>query len=146
MPARAGETMSVHPTDRTAALGSDSSCRLEPPTSVLSAVSPARRAVLRGGLASALGWVAAGAVAGIGASAWAQAAETQGEVTRVDRAGGRIGIRHGGIAHLDMPPMTMTFRLRDPQALEGLAVGDRVRFVAERVDGQFVITRIRTAG
>jgi Cu(I)/Ag(I) efflux system protein CusF len=30
----------------------------------------------------------------------------------------------------------------DPKLLDGVAVGDRVRFVAERVNGQFTITAL----
>jgi Cu(I)/Ag(I) efflux system periplasmic protein CusF len=110
------------------------------------AAGSGRRHVLRGALAAAFAGLAMAAAIGPAGPALAQGTETQGEVTRIDKAGGRIGIRHGGIAHLDMPPMTMTFRVRDTQALDRLAVGDRVRFVADRVDGQFVITRIAKVG
>jgi Cu/Ag efflux protein CusF len=72
----------------------------------------------------------------------AQTAPTAGEITKLDKAAGRVTLKHGGVKNLDMPPMTMNFRARDPKLLENLAVGDRVRFVAERVDGQFVVTQI----
>jgi Cu/Ag efflux protein CusF len=84
-------------------------------------------------------FAAAGLVA---AAAWAQPAMTNGEVTKLDKPGGRITLKHGEIKNLDMPPMTMNFRVADPQLLEGVGVGDRVRFVAERVNGQFTITAL----
>jgi Cu/Ag efflux protein CusF len=78
-------------------------------------------------------------------AAGAQAPATNGQVTKIDKANARVTIKHGEIKHLDMPPMTMVFRVRDPKLLEGLAVGDPVRFTAERVDGNFTVTSIGKA-
>ncbi|MCA3251878.1 MAG: copper-binding protein [Pseudomonadota bacterium] len=72
----------------------------------------------------------------------APVAPVAGEVTKLDKAGNRIEIRHGEIRHLDMPPMKMMFRVRDPKLLEGVAVGDRIRFTAEKIDGNFTVTAI----
>ena len=74
--------------------------------------------------------------------ALAQGATTPGEVTKVDKAGGRITLKHSEIKSLDMPAMTMAYRVRDAKLLDSVAVGDRVRFVAERVDGQYTVTAI----
>jgi len=103
-----------------------------------------RREVVRAGAQAALGVLVAFALAGTG-PAFAQAPNGSGEVTKVDKAGGRIEIKHGGIKSLDMPPMRMTFRAREPRLLEGLAVGDKVRFTAEKIDGQFMVTSIGKA-
>ena len=46
-------------------------------------------------------------------SAWAQAASGQGEVQRVDKAQGRITLKHGAIQGLDLPPMTLVYRVSD---------------------------------
>jgi Cu/Ag efflux protein CusF len=73
---------------------------------------------------------------------WAQSPSIQGEVTKLDKAGGRITLKHGEIKHLDMPPMTMVFRAANPKLLDGLAVGDRVRFSAERINGQYTVTAV----
>jgi Cu/Ag efflux protein CusF len=78
-------------------------------------------------------------------AAWAQVPATAGEVTKIDKAGARVTIKHGEIKHLDMPPMTMVFRVRDAKALESLAPGDRVRFTVEKIDGQFTVTSIGKA-
>lgn len=69
-------------------------------------------------------------------------AESTGEVTRVDRAGARVGIRHAEIPALDLPPMTMNYRVRDAAMLDGLNPGDRVRFTVERGPGGLVLTRL----
>ncbi len=81
----------------------------------------------------------------VAVSARAQSAPTSGEVAKVDVAAGRVTLKHGEIKNLDMPPMTMAFRVRDTKLLDGLAVGDRVRFVAERVDGQYTVTSLSKA-
>jgi Cu(I)/Ag(I) efflux system protein CusF len=75
----------------------------------------------------------------------AQEAITKGEVTKVDRAGGRVTIKHGEIKSLEMPPMTMVYQVKDARLLEGVAVGDHVRFTAERVDGRYTVTMLRKA-
>jgi Cu/Ag efflux protein CusF len=75
----------------------------------------------------------------------AQGASASGEVTKIDKAASRIEIRHGEIKALDMPPMRMAFRVRDAKMLDGLAVGDKVRFTAEKADGQFTVTSISKA-
>jgi Cu/Ag efflux protein CusF len=79
------------------------------------------------------------------AIAMAQVPTTSGEVTKIDKANARVTIKHGEIKNLDMPPMTMVFRVRPPSLLEGVAVGDRVRFVAERIDGNFTVTSLAKA-
>jgi len=78
-------------------------------------------------------------------AAWSQAPMTAGEVTKIDKAGGKLTLKHGEIKHLDMPPMTMVFRVADAKMLDGLAVGSRVRFAAERVNGQYTVTQISKA-
>jgi Cu/Ag efflux protein CusF len=81
----------------------------------------------------------------VAATVAAQVPATQGEVTKIDRANARLTLKHGEIKHLDMPPMTMVFRVKDAKSIEGLNPGDRVRFTAEKVDGQFTVTSISKA-
>ena len=38
--------------------------------------------------------------------------------------------------------MTMVFRAGDPAMLKAVKPGDRVRFVPDRVNGQFTVTKI----
>ena len=70
------------------------------------------------------------------------ASMTEGEVRKIDRDAGKLTIRHGPILNLDMPAMTMSFRVSDPLMLEALKAGDKIRFVAERVNGVTLVTRI----
>ncbi len=82
----------------------------------------------------------AGAHIASGAVGWAE-----GEVRRVDRAQGRVTLRHGPIDSLNMPPMTMVFRVQDSAWLEGLQPGDKVRFQAARNNGAYTVTRLERA-
>jgi Cu/Ag efflux protein CusF len=75
----------------------------------------------------------------------ASAALTEGEVRRVDRDAKKLTIRHGPIASLDMPPMTMVFQVRDEALLAQLKTGDRIRFSAERIGGVYVVTQVEPA-
>jgi Cu(I)/Ag(I) efflux system periplasmic protein CusF len=70
---------------------------------------------------------------------------TDGEVRKVDREAGKITIRHGPIANLDMPAMSMVFRVSDPALLERVKEGDKVRFRAEKVQGAYTLTEIQAA-
>jgi Cu/Ag efflux protein CusF len=70
-------------------------------------------------------------------------AMTQGVITRLDAANGKVGIRHEAITNLKMPPMTMVFRVADPAQLQGLKVGDEVLFHAENPAGKLTVTAIQ---
>ena len=86
-------------------------------------------------------WIAAAAL-GLAALA-AQAQAYEGEVLKIEKAQAKITLRHGELKGLDMPPMTMVFRVKEAAWLDALAVGDRVRFDAARVDGAYTVTAIR---
>ena len=68
-----------------------------------------------------------------------------GDVRKVDRDAGKLTLRHGPIANLDMPGMTMVFRVADPRMLESLKEGDKVRFSANRLNGAMTVTAIEAA-
>ncbi len=67
---------------------------------------------------------------------------TEAEVRRIDTAAGKVSLRHGEIKNLDMPPMTMVFEVRDPASLATLAVGDKVRFTADKLLGAYTVLQI----
>src|SRR5688500_8653413 len=70
---------------------------------------------------------------------------SEGEVRKVDKDAKKITIKHGPLANLDMPAMTMVFQVRDPAMLEQVKAGDKVRFQAEKVGGAFTITKLEQA-
>jgi Cu/Ag efflux protein CusF len=87
--------------------------------------------------AGALAFAASGAVA---------QEMTSGQVTKVDQSVGKITIKHGPIKKFDMDEgMTMVFRAGDPAMLKAVKAGDKVRFEADKVNGQFTVTKIEKA-
>jgi Cu/Ag efflux protein CusF len=77
----------------------------------------------------------------------AQAADalSEGEVRKVDKDAKKITIKHGPIANLDMPAMTMVFQVKDPGLLEQAQAGDKVKFRAEKEGAAYVLTKIEPA-
>jgi Cu(I)/Ag(I) efflux system periplasmic protein CusF len=73
----------------------------------------------------------------------AMAQSTPGEVRKIDKAQGKITLQHGPIESLKMPPMTMAYRVQNPAWLEQVKEGDKVRFDAEKVNGQYVVTALK---
>ena len=72
-------------------------------------------------------------------------ASAEGEIRRIDKDAKRVTIKHGAIRSLDMPAMTMVFRVEDPALLEGISVGDRVRFAADKAASGYRVTSIEIA-
>lgn len=75
-------------------------------------------------------------------AALSQTPEVDGEVRKVDKAQQKITLKHGAIKNIDMPAMTMVFRVKDARMLDALAEGDKVKFSAEKINGQFTVTSI----
>lgn len=75
-------------------------------------------------------------------SAQPQTAWVEGEVRKVDNGAGKLTLRHGEIKNLDMPPMTMVFKVADAKLLQGLKEGDKIRFTADKLDGAYTVTAV----
>ena len=67
---------------------------------------------------------------------------TDGEIKKIDKDNGKITIKHGEIKNLDMPGMTMVFRVQDAAMLDQVKVGDKVNFAADKVKGNITVTKI----
>ena len=83
------------------------------------------------------------AAATLAVAAFAQDALTEGEVRKVDKAAGKVTLKHGEIRNLDMPPMTMVFAVKDKALLENVKAGDKVAFTVEKDGGQYVVTTLQ---
>ena len=68
--------------------------------------------------------------------------QVAGEVRKVDAEAGKITLRHGDIPNLEMPPMTMVFRVASPDFLSRVKAGDQVLFSAEKRNGALTLTAI----
>ena len=79
------------------------------------------------------------------ASAQAPLPKVDAEVRGVDAPGKTITLAHGDIKNVDMPAMTMTFRVKDAGLLDKVKTGDKVRFSADKVDGLITVVAIEPA-
>ena len=84
-------------------------------------------------------------MSGVSAKPGAASQLADGEVRKVDKDAKKITIKHGPIASIDMPPMTMVFQVKDPALLDKVKPGDRVRFSAEKSGGQYFVTGVEAA-
>ena len=76
----------------------------------------------------------------------AQAPLADGQVIKIDRAAGKITIKHGPLKQFGMDEsMTMVYRAADPLMLTAIKPGDKIKFAPDRVNGQFVVTKIEKA-
>ena len=71
--------------------------------------------------------------------------ETDGVIKKLDLAAGKVTIAHGEIVNLKMPPMTMSFKARDPAMLKPWKEGDKVRFRSAEVKGTLTVISIEAA-
>jgi len=69
-----------------------------------------------------------------------------GEVTKVDASAGKITIKHAPIKKFDMDSMTMVFRAGDPAMLKEVKPGDKIKFEADKVNGQFTVIKLEKQG
>ena len=71
------------------------------------------------------------------------------EVRRVDAAQQKLTLKHGDIRHLDMPGMTMPFKLApgvvSAAQLTAIKAGDKVEVRIESQQGQLTIVELRPA-
>lgn len=68
---------------------------------------------------------------------------TNGEVRKIDKESGKVTLRHDKIENLDMPGMTMVFKVKDMSMLDNIQVGDKVKFKAKEANGKLTVTEIK---
>jgi Cu/Ag efflux protein CusF len=89
--------------------------------------------------------LAAGATAQTTPAPGAGAPITDGEVRKVDKEQGKVTLKHGPIPNLQMPGMTMVFKVSDPKMLDAIKEGDKVKFAADKISGAITVTAIEAA-
>lgn len=68
-----------------------------------------------------------------------------GEIRKINKNTGQITMKHGEIKSVEMPPMTMVFRVADKAMLDGLNEGDKVKFNVKQEGANYTVTEIRKA-
>ena len=76
----------------------------------------------------------------------ASTAMADGVVKKIDKAAGKVTLAHGPLANLGMTtPMTMVFRVKDSAWLDQMKEGDKIRFMADNVNGAITVVHFETA-
>jgi Cu(I)/Ag(I) efflux system protein CusF len=68
-----------------------------------------------------------------------------GVVKKVDKSAGKVTLSHGPLSNLSMPAMTMVFRVKDASWLGQMKAGDKIRFMADNVNGAVTIVHFEPA-
>lgn len=68
---------------------------------------------------------------------------TKGVVKKVDAKEQKVTITHEALKNLDMPGMTMVFRVADPALLSKMKAGGNIEFLANRVNGKLTVTEVK---
>jgi Cu/Ag efflux protein CusF len=66
---------------------------------------------------------------------------TDGLVKKVDKSAGKLTLSHGPLPN-GMPAMTMVFRVKDPAWLDQVKAGDKVRFMADQINGAMTVVHL----
>lgn len=66
--------------------------------------------------------------------------DSRGTVKAIYADRGKVKLKHGPIDKLEMPGMTMVFRVKDPALLNEIKKGEEVGFTVEMQGNAFVIT------
>lgn len=85
------------------------------------------------------------ALATIGTPAFSQTAAgemSDAEVRKIDKAQGKVTLKHGPIKNLDMPGMTMVFTVKDKTVLDTIKPGDKVKFKAVDEKGRLIVVEM----
>jgi Cu/Ag efflux protein CusF len=67
---------------------------------------------------------------------------SSGQIVKIDKEAAKLTIKHGPLVNLKMPGMTMAFKVKNPEMLDQVAAGDKVRFVAENVQSALTVTAL----
>ena len=68
-----------------------------------------------------------------------------GEIVKVDKDAAKLTIKHGPLANLKMPGMTMAFKVKNSAMLDQVQAGDKVSFYIEKIAGALTVTTLEAA-
>ena len=74
--------------------------------------------------------------------AGADADLTNAEIRKIDKDAKKITLKHETIKNLDMPGMTMVFKVKDATLLDTAQVGDKVKVKIIQEGSAYVVTEI----
>lgn len=75
----------------------------------------------------------------------AEGGMVDGVVKKIDKAAGKVTVSHGPLTNLNMPAMTMVFRVKEAAWLDQIQLGAKIRFVADSINGALTILELEPA-
>lgn len=66
-------------------------------------------------------------------------------VKKIDKAAGKVTLAHGPLTNLNMPAMTMAFKVSNASWLDRMKTGDKIRFMADNVNGAITVVHFEPA-
>jgi len=66
-------------------------------------------------------------------------------VRKVDKAAGKVTLSHGPLINLNMPAMTMLLKVANTAWLDQMKAGDKIRFMADNVNGASTVVHFEPA-
>lgn len=79
-------------------------------------------------------------------AALTEAQMVDGLVKKIDKSAGKVTLSHGPLANLGMNMnMTMVFRIKDASWLDQMKEGDKIRFVADKINDAFTVVQFEPA-
>lgn len=70
---------------------------------------------------------------------------SEGVVRKIDASNGKITLKHGPLVNLNMPAMTMVFKVQSPDMLQNVKIGDAVKFRVENLKSGYTVTTMERA-
>lgn len=67
----------------------------------------------------------------------------EGMVVKINDKQRKVTIRHEELKNLDMPAMTMVFRVEDEAIMTRLKKGSKIQFIAEKQQGKLVVVALK---
>ena len=71
----------------------------------------------------------------------AEGGMVDGVVKKIDKASGKVTVAHGPLTNLNMPAMTMVFRVKEAAWLDQMRTDGKIRFTADSINGTLTIVR-----
>ena len=75
----------------------------------------------------------------------AEGGMVDGVVKKIDKASGKVTVTHGPLTNLNMPAMTMVLKVSNVAWLDQMKTGDKIRFMAENVNGAITVVHFEPA-
>lgn len=83
---------------------------------------------------------------GMQMAALTEAKMVDGLVKKIDKSAGKVTLSHGPLVNLGMNMnMTMVFHVKDASWLDQMKEGDKIRFVADKINGAYTVVQFAPA-